>query len=108
MKEAELIIKVEPLWKLLIKVENTEIYVVKCLRTGIEKAFNEKPKNFIDYVIYKNDIPNDYNAALQHYADFMAELEISGKTMEDAKLIKELTKYMKNKNKVLTKFASIK
>lgn len=103
MENAELIIKTEPLWKLLIKVDKKEIYIVKCLRTGIEQVFNEKPKNLIEYTIYPNDIPNDYTAASQNYADFMAELELSGKQLEDAKLIKEFTKYMKKQNKILTK-----
>lgn len=104
MKDAELVIKTEPIWKLLVKVEESELYVVKCLRTGVEQVFKGKPNNLIEYVIYEKDIPNDYNAALQNYADFMAELELSGRQINDSNLVKELTKYMKRQNKVLTKY----
>ncbi len=103
MEDAELVIKIEPLWKLLIKVKKSNIYIVKCLRTGVEEVFYSKPDNLIEYKIYKNDIPNDYHATFQSYADFMAGLESKGITISDSELVEELTKYMKKQNRVLTK-----
>ena len=95
--------QIKPLWKLLMYVEDSDIYVVKCLKTGKEKAFFEKPLNMIDYILIKNDIPNDYNATLQAYANFNAELELMGKTLDEERYIKEFTKCLKNQNKIMFK-----